>query len=307
MTDLNSYDFAAHIAPSQVTKMPENIKNRALAIVDAAAAGGYGVPALCCYNVEGILASVRAAEAKKSPVIIQLFPWAIEFADGLLVHAAAEAANNASVPVAVHMDHAQSPEIIKRAADLGGFDGIMVDMSHYEKEENMAKTKELVSYLHERGIIAEAEPGRINGGEDGVEDTGDLEGVLTTPEQAEEFLALGIDWLAPAFGNVHGKYGPKGPSLDYDRLSNVHNTTKKSGVNLVLHGANGFDETLFQECIKRGMAKCNVNDAMNMHFTNVMKEKAGRVPLTTLLEEGTLAMQKAIERHMDWMGSTNKA
>lgn len=282
-------------------------KNRALAIVDAAAAGGYGVAATCCYNIEGILASVRAAEAKKSPVIIQLFPWAIEFADGLLLHAAKEAADTASVPVAVHMDHAQSPEIIKRAAELGGFDGIMVDMSHYEKEENMAKTKELVTYLHERGIIAEAEPGRINGGEDGVEDTGDLEGVLTTPEQAEEFLALGIDWLAPAFGNIHGKYGPKGPSLDYERLSNVHNTTKKTGVNLVLHGANGFDEKLFQECIKRGMAKCNVNDAFNGEFTKVMREKAGKVPLTTLLEEGTLAMQKAIETHMDWMGSTGKA
>lgn len=282
-------------------------QNRALAIVDAAHKGGYAICATCCYNVEGIIASVKAAEAKKSPVIVQLFPWAIEFADGLLLHAAREAADKASVPVALHMDHAQSPEIIKRAAELGGFDGIMVDMSHYEKEENMAKTKELVEYLHARGIITEAEPGRINGGEDGVEDTGDLEGVLTTPEQAEEFLALGIDWLAPAFGNVHGRYGPKGPSLDYDRLTRVHETTNKAKVNLVLHGANDFDEKLFHECIKRGMAKCNVNDGFNAEFTRIMKEKAGKVPLTTLLEESTLAMQKAIELHMDWMGSTGKA
>lgn len=287
--------------------MAPDKKNKALAIVDAAAANGYAVPALCCYNLEGILASVKAAEAKNSPVIVQLFPWAIEYADGLLIHAAREAADKARVPVAIHMDHAQSPEIIKRAAELGGFDGIMVDMSHYEKEENMAKTKELVQYLHARGIIAEAEPGRINGGEDGVEDTGELEGVLTTPEQAEEFLALGIDWLAPAFGNVHGRYGPKGPSLDYDRLSSVHATTSKTDVKLVLHGANDFDEKLFKECIKRGMAKCNVNDAMNGPFTTVMKEKAGRVPLTTLIEDATLAMQQAIETHMDWMGSTGRA
>ncbi|VUC36204.1 unnamed protein product [Clonostachys rosea] len=280
-------------------------RNRALAIVDAAAAGGYAVPAMCCYNVEGIIASVRAAEAKKSPVIIQLFPWAIEFADGLLLHAAKEAADKAKVPVAVHMDHAQSPEIIKRAAELGGFDGIMVDMSHYEKEENYAKTKELVEYLHERGIIAEAEPGRINGGEDGVQDTGDLEGILTTPEQASEFLDLGVDWLAPAFGNVHGKYGPQGPQLDYDRLSRVHATTSKRGVNLVLHGAGDFGEELFQSVIKRGITKCNVNDAMNDEFTKVMRER--KAPLTTLLEEGTLAMQKAVELHMDWMGSTGKA
>lgn len=282
-------------------------KNRALAIVDHAAANGYCIAALCCYNVESILASVRAAEAKRSPVIIQLFPWAIEFADGLLLHAAREAADKATVPVAVHMDHAQSPDIIRRAAELGGFDGIMVDMSHYEKEENMALTKELVGYLHERGIIAEAEPGRINGGEDGVEDTGDLEGILTTPEQAEEFLALGIDWLAPAFGNVHGRYGPKGPSLDYDRLSRVHATTSKKGVQLVLHGANDFDEKLFKECTSRGMAKANINDGMNSHFTRVMREKAGKVPLTTLLEEATNEMQKAIEMHMDWLDSTGKA
>ncbi|KAM5349431.1 hypothetical protein ACJ41O_005936 [Fusarium nematophilum] len=285
----------------------QKTKNRALAIMDAAAAGGYGVAALCCYNVEGIIASVRAAEAKRSPVIIQLFPWAIEFADGILLHAAKEAADNAAVPVAVHLDHAQSPEIIQRAAELGGFDGIMVDMSHYEKEENLAKTRELAEYLHTRGIIVEAEPGRINGGEDGVEDTGDLSSVLTTPEQAQEFINLGIDWLAPAFGNIHGKYGPKGPQLEYERLSTVYETTNKVGIQLVLHGANGFNKGLFRECIKRGMAKCNINDAMNSKFTQVMKERAGKVPLTTLLEEGTLAMQKAVEMHMDWLGSTGKA
>lgn len=91
------------------------------AIVDAAYVGKYGVSAICCYNLEGILASVRVAEAKASLVIVQLFPWAIEWADGLLLRAAAEAADNACVPVAMHMDHAQTPEIIRREADLGGF------------------------------------------------------------------------------------------------------------------------------------------------------------------------------------------
>ncbi|OAA66437.1 Ketose-bisphosphate aldolase, class-II [Niveomyces insectorum RCEF 264] len=285
---------------------PTKETNRALAIVDHAVEHGYGVIATCCYNLEGILASVRAAEAKNSPVIIQLFPWSIEYAHGLLLHAAKEAADKARVPVAVHMDHAQSPEIIKRSADLGGFDGIMVDMSHYEKEENMAKTRELVAYLHARGIIAEAEPGRINGGEDGVEDTGDLESILTTPEQAEEFMALGIDWLAPAFGNVHGRYGPKGPTLQYDRLERVHAATR-GRVHMVLHGGSGFGEHLFRECIKRGTTKININDAFNDVYTRLLKEKAGRVPLTTLIEEGTQAMQKVIELHMDYTNSTGQA
>lgn len=286
--------------------MPYRKSNRALAIVNAAAQDGYAVAAMCCYNIEGIIASVRAAEAKRSPVIIQLFPWAIEYANGLLVHAAKEASDNATVPIAVHMDHAQSPEIIRRAAELGGFDGIMVDMSHYDKEENMTRTKELVQFLHQKGIIVEAEPGRINGGEDGVQDTGDLEGILTTPEQADEFIELGIDWLAPAFGNVHGKFGPQGPCLDYDRLGRIHESTK-GRINLVLHGAGDFDEKLFKECIKHGMAKCNINDAMNNKFTDVMRDRAGKVPLTTIIEEGTLAMQKVVEEHMDWMGSTGRA
>jgi fructose-bisphosphate aldolase class II len=290
--------------------MADLSQNRALKIVTAAAKGHYAVPAICCYNLESIIASVRAAEAKNSPVIVQLFPWALQFADGLLVHAAKEAADNAKVPVAVHMDHAQTPEIVKRAADMGGFDGIMVDMSHYEKEENFQKTRELVKYCNERGIITEAEPGRIDGGEDGVGDTADLglEAILTTPEQAEEFVALGINWLAPAFGNVHGKYGAKGPQLDYDRLKRVH---KQVGdrVDLVLHGAGTewFDEKRFKECIECGVAKINLNDAVNDHFTKVMVEKAGKVPLTTLLEEATLAMQKSVEWHMDWMGSTGKS
>lgn len=171
------------------------------------------------YNVENIVAVVRAAENKRSPLIIQVFPWAITASDGLLVRAAADAALRATVPVAIHLDHAQDEALIRYAADNLPFDSIMVDMSHHEKEENLAKTKELVEYCHARGIATEAEPGRLEGGEDGVADTVDLEGVLTTPEDVEQFIATGVDFLAPAFGNIHGEspYGKAGPQLDYAR------------------------------------------------------------------------------------------
>jgi len=85
------------------------------------------------------------------------------------------------------MDHAQSEEEIIAAAEYP-FDSIMVDMSHYEKEENLEKTARITKMLHAKGIATEAEPGRINGGEDGVKDTGDLEGVLTDEVQARTFL-----------------------------------------------------------------------------------------------------------------------
>lgn len=106
---------------------------------------------------------------------------------------------------------------MRLAADTLPFDSIMVDMSHYEKAENLWRTRELVEYCHARGIATEAEPGRIEGGEDGVADTVDMEGLLTSAEEVEEFIGTGVDFLAPAIGNVHGEYGPKGPNLDWKR------------------------------------------------------------------------------------------
>lgn len=132
------------------------------------------------------------------------------------MRAAALAGSLASVPVAVHLDHCQDEALVRQAADMP-FDSIMIDMSHHDKAVNLTKTKELVVHCHERGIATEAEPGRIEGGEDGVKDTKDMQGILTTPEEVEEFIATGVDFLAPAIGNVHGEYGPQGPQLDFER------------------------------------------------------------------------------------------
>lgn len=166
--------------------------------------------------MEHILGFVKAAEKKRSPLIIQLFPWAITFSNGILVHAAAKAAQQATVPIAVHLDHCQDEAIVKLACELP-FDSIMVDMSHHPKAENLAKTKELVAYCHARGKATEAEPGRIEGGEDGISDTADLSGMMTTMEETQQFVDSGVDFLAPAFGNVHGEYGPRGVVLEWDR------------------------------------------------------------------------------------------
>ena len=81
------------------------------------------------------------------------------------------------------MDHCQYPDMVKRAADIGGFDGIMIDMSHHSKEENLRLSRELAKYCNERGIITEVEPGRINGTENGIQDTRDLESIMTTSEE----------------------------------------------------------------------------------------------------------------------------
>ncbi|KAF5652806.1 tagatose 1,6-diphosphate aldolase [Fusarium sp. NRRL 25303] len=286
------------------TWAPQN--NKTCQILKAAEDGGYGVVAPIAYNIEHILAFVRAAEAKRSPLIIQVFPWAITFSSGLLIHAAAHAARNASVPIAIHLDHAQDEAIIRHAADSLPFDSIMVDMSHYEMEENLAKTKELVEYCHARGIATEAEPGRIEGGEDGIADTADLEGALTTSEQVEDFIATGIDFLAPAFGNVHGEYGKRGPVLEFDRLEMIRSRVN-GRVRVVLHGTNDFPEDIMKACIKGGVSKVNVNKLVLDDYLVHIKEQASKLNLTTLMEEGVEKAQKLTEWQMDVCGSSGKA
>ncbi|KAF7514909.1 hypothetical protein G7054_g14896 [Neopestalotiopsis clavispora] len=111
--------------------------------------------------------------------------------------------------------------------------------------------------------------------------------------------------LAPAFGNVHGEYGPRGIRLEYDRLESI-NRAVGDKVFLVLHGADPFDEEIFTKCIKAGVSKVNINKGMNKHYTRVQEEMRGK-PLTSVIEAGTDAMQKAIEQYMHWLGSAGKA
>lgn len=149
--------------------------NKTLDILEAASRGSYGVLAAIAYNVEHVTALVRAAESCRSPLILQLFPATLKQLPSL-VWAASAAARSATVPVSLHLDHAQDEEQIRDVVANMPFDSIMVDMSHYEHAENLQKTRDLASLCHERGIAVEAECGRINGGEDGIADTGDLEG-----------------------------------------------------------------------------------------------------------------------------------
>jgi len=283
--------------------------NKSIAILDAAERGGYGIVSAVCYNLEEIIATQRAAEARRSPAMILLFPWALTQFKSHLVNLAADVCRHASAPIALHLDHCQDIEQVKYAASLP-FDSIMVDMSHYEKEENLRLTRELTTYCHERGIATEAEPGRIEGGEDGLKDTADLEGVLTTAEEAGEFVATGIDFLAPAFGNVHGVYGVKGPRgwLEFDRLRKIREAVGGK-VKLVLHGTNSFDEALFRECVRGGISKINVNKQVVDPWKKMMEERGekGFLPITKLMEDSIDTFQAEIERLMDECGSSGKA
>ncbi|TVY33916.1 putative fructose-bisphosphate aldolase [Lachnellula occidentalis] len=270
--------------------------NRTIQILQAASQGNYGVIAAIAYNLEQVLGLIRAAEEARSPLIIQFFPWAVTFWDGLIVRAAAEAAARATVPISIHLDHAQDEAVIMRAADTLPFDSIMVDMSHYEKADNLARTARLVRYCNERGVATEAEPGRIEGAEDGVVDTAGLEASKTTSEEVDEFIATGVDSLAPAFGNMHGEFGGT-EQLDFERLEQIQRQIGNRAT-IALHGTNGYPADLMKRCIAAGAAKINVNRLVLEDYYTHLQSQVGKVPHTTLIEQG---VEKVINQTKEWM------
>ncbi|WQF87764.1 Putative fructose-bisphosphate aldolase, class-II, aldolase-type TIM barrel [Colletotrichum destructivum] len=280
--------------------------NRTIQILAKAEAGRYGVIAAIAYNLEQIHGLVSAAEQARSPLIIQFFPWAATFADGLLIRAAKDAVSRAAVPISIHLDHAQDEAIIQHAADHLPFDSIMVDMSHYDKAENLSKTAKWVKYCHERGIATEAEPGRIEGAEDGVMDTAGLEASKTTPEEVDEFIATGVDSLAPAFGNVHGEYGKQGPQLDFERFGRIR-TQIAGRARVALHGTNGFSPELMRQCVAAGATKINVNKLVLDDYYTHLKSQVAQLPHTTLIEEGTSKVTRQTKEWMEICGSAGQA
>ncbi|KEY72944.1 hypothetical protein S7711_07907 [Stachybotrys chartarum IBT 7711] len=286
--------------------MPLERPNRTLQIIKDAASRNYAVLACVAYNIEHLTALVRAAEAKRSPLLILLFPATVKQLP-TLGHAVKKAVETATVPLALHLDHAQDEAQIREIAGASDcpFDSIMVDMSHYEHEENLQKTKVLTKVCQDRGIAVEAESGRINGYEDGIADTGALEAIMTSPEEVEDFLSTGIDLLAPSIGNIHGDYGPKGPLLDYDRLEKIKRQIN-GRVPIALHGTNDFTPEILTRCIQAGAVKLNVNKLL-LEVWNVHLAENATKPLMGLMDEGMDVLQAEVERWMDICGSSGKA
>ncbi|RKK71786.1 hypothetical protein BFJ69_g10643 [Fusarium oxysporum] len=256
------------------------------------------------YNIEHLTAIVKAAEAKRSPLVLLLFPSTLRQLP-TLAWAASAAIKSATVPLSLHLDHAQDVSQIEEVVKTLPFDSIMVDMSHYDHEENLAKTAALTKLCHKRGIAVEAESGRINGGEDGIADTDDLEALFTSPVEVENFLKAGIDILAPSVGNIHGDYGPKGPDLDLTRLSSIDKQIRGHAF-MALHGTNDFTAQIMQDCIKAGAVKLNVNKLLLEVWHVHLKENAHK-PFMQRVDEGIEILQAEVERWIDICGSTGKA
>ena len=170
-------------------------------------AGHYAIGAFNVNNMEIIQGIMDAAKEKKSPVILQASEGARNYAGQEYIVGLVKIAlqKYPEIPTALHLDHGSSYEICKACID-GGFTSVMYDGSKHSFEENVRVTKEIVAYAHDKGVVVEAELGRLAGVEDLVSvDAKDA--IFTDPDQAAEFVELTkCDSLAIAIGTSHGAY-----------------------------------------------------------------------------------------------------
>ena len=234
--------------------------------------GGYAVGAFNVENMEMVMAVIAAAEELRAPLMLQTTPSTVKYA-GLDLYLAnvKTAAERASVPVCMHLDHGDSFELAMRALRVG-YSSIMIDGSHSMFEENIAVTKAVADACRPSGIPVEAELGKVGGKEDDL-DGGN--GGYTDPQEAKEFAErTGIGSLAVAIGTAHGVYKGE-PKLDLDRLAEIR---KVVSIPLVLHGASGLSEEAVAESIKRGICKVNFATELRSAYTEGVKEFLGQNP-----------------------------
>ena len=211
----------------------------------------FAVGAFNVNNMEIIQGIVDAAKEENSPVILQASSSAIKYARiNYLMKMIEAATEETDVPIAIHLDHGPDFETCKMCIDAG-FTSVMIDGSKYDFEENVALTKKVVDYAHERGVVVEAELGKLAGIEDDV-NVASSDAMYTDPDQAKEFVErTGCDSLAIAIGTSHGAYKFKGEAkLRFDILQKVKE--KLPNTPIVLHGASTVIPELVETCNKYG-------------------------------------------------------
>ena len=211
----------------------------------------YAIDAFNINNMEFIQAITEAANEAKSPVILQVSSSAIKYAGiNYLLKMVEAAVEETDIPIALHLDHGPDFETCKMCIDAG-FTSVMIDGSKYDFEENVALTKKVVDYAHSKGVVVEAELGKLAGVEDDV-NVAENDAMYTDPDQAEEFVRrTGCDSLAIAIGTSHGAYKFKGEArLRFDILEKVKE--KLPDTPIVLHGASSVIPRLVEMCNENG-------------------------------------------------------
>lgn len=273
--------------------------------------GHYAVGQFNINNLEWTKASLLAAQETNSPIILGVSEGAGKYMTGFKVVAdmvkAMVESLNITVPVVLHLDHGTYEGA--KACIEAGFSSIMFDGSHYDIEENAAKTAELVKLAHEKGVSIEAEVGSIGGEEDGVVGMGEV----ADPEQCRRIASLGVDFLAAGIGNIHGVYPENWKGLDFDTLGKVNEATDH--IPLVLHGGTGIPDDMIQKAITLGVSKINVNTECQLSFAAATrkyieegKDKQGKgFDPRKLLAPGAEAIKQTVIEKIKLFGSDGKA
>lgn len=257
--------------------------------------GGYAVPGFNVSNLELALGVLDAAEARRSPLLLQFNPSNLNHFGGIPIAAATARAlaEKTTVPVAVHLDHGTNMELL-RAAAIAGFSSLMYDGSTYPIERNIRETLEAGTIAIEHGVALEAELGHVGGREPGVVTS---ESVLTDPAAAHRFVAeTQIDALAVSVGTAHGLAG----TVDLALLRELRAATQ--GTPLVLHGGSGVAPEQLRDCVRAGIRKLNISSEIHAAFASAITEHHGADPRPALVAARSAVAAIAVQR-IDAVGS----
>lgn len=292
----------------------------------------FAIGAFNVNNMEIIQGIVDAAAEENSPVILQASSSAIKYARiGFLRKMIEAALEENDIPIALHLDHGPDFETCKMCIDHG-FSSVMIDGSKYDFEENVALTKKVVEYAHNRGVVVEAELGKLAGIEDEV-NVAASDAMLTDPDQAKEFVErTGCDSLAIAIGTSHGAYKFKGEAkLRFDILEKVKE--KLPNTPIVLHGAStvipelvelcnkyganipgakGVPDEMLHEASLRGVSKINVDTDLRLAMTGAIRKALIENPEVfdprKYMQPARELIKETVQHKIrDVFGSSNKA
>ena len=292
----------------------------------------FAIGAFNVNNMEIVQAIVKAAADENSPIILQASSSAIKYAGIEYLKKMIESAlDEYDIPLALHLDHGPDFETCKMCID-NGFSSVMIDGSKYDFEENIALTRKVVEYAHSKGVVVEAELGKLAGIEDDV-NVSASDAMYTDPDQAKEFVdRTSCDSLAIAIGTSHGAYKFKGEAkLRFDILANVKQ--KLPNTPIVLHGASTVIQELVEMCNKyggdipgakgvpdeilheasiSGVSKINVDTDLRLAMTAAIRktfaeDPAVFAPRKYLGNARTLIEEVVKHKIRDVFGSSNKA
>ena len=280
-------------------------------MINKAKEGHYAIPAFNTNNLEWTQCILKAVQETNTPVIIQTSEGAAKYMGGYkmvvdMVNDLIESMG-ITVPVALHLDHGTYDGA--KACIEAGFTSVMFDGSHFDFEENMEKSKEIIELAHSKGVSVECEVGGIGGTEDGVTSNGEL----ADPKECAAVAGLGVDFLAAGIGNIHGKYPENWAGLNFERLDEINKAV--NGKPLVLHGGSGIPFDQVSKAISMGVSKINVNTELQLVFAAATRkyieegkdlEGKGYDPRKLLKPGADAIIAKTIEL-IKAFGSDNKA